>query len=309
MHIGILSFRSFKRRFSYESKRIEEEAIRRKHKVTMIRYQRCMMKFDGKGNLGIRYGNQKFPKDLGLIIPRASTITNAPLRSAIVEHMQLMNLPMLNGFNAITRAKNKLQTLQILSYYGIPVVKTAVINNNKYLRHAVKYIGEFPIIMKTIYGTFGNGVAIVESERSVKSTYGILANNMGGKNAILLQEYIAESQGKDIRLFVIGGEVVASMQRCAEDGDFRSNVGQGGSGEGYKPTREEVSLAIKATRALGLEVSGVDIIQTKHGPAIMEVNANPGFQELEQVSGVNVAEKIVRYGEKFARGYVAEDVL
>lgn len=308
MNIGIVSFRALNKRFAAEEKRLEEEAIKRGHKVNLIRYQRCLMTFEGHGELGIRYGKRPFP-DVDLIIPRASVLTNAPLRASVIEHLQLMGLPMLNEYNAILRAKNKLQTLQILSHYEVPVVKTAVVNNSKYLKQAVRYIGEFPIIMKTTYGSYGQGVAIVESQRSVKSTYGILSDSVGSKNIILLQQYIAESNGKDIRLFVVNGEVIASMQRAAEEGEFRSNVGQGGSGMSYEPTEEESHMAVKATKALGLEVSGVDIIQTNDGPAIMEVNANPGFTELEEVSGVNIAEKIITYAEKFAREYVAGSVV
>ncbi|MDF2379157.1 MAG: RimK family alpha-L-glutamate ligase [Candidatus Gracilibacteria bacterium] len=308
MNIGIISFRALNKRFSYEEKRLKEEAIKKGHKVHLMRYQRCMMTFEGHGTLGIRYGKRPFP-EVDLIIPRASVLTNAPLRTSVVEHLQLMGLPMLNEYNAILRAKNKLQTLQILSHYEVPVVKTAVVNNSKYLKQATRYIGTFPIIMKTTYGSYGNGVAIVESQRSVKSTYGILSDSVGTKNIILLQEYIAESEGKDIRLFVVNGEVIATMQRSAEDGDFRSNVGQGGSGMGYTPTEEEIHMAVKATKALGLEVSGVDIIQTKNGPAIMEVNANPGFKELEEISGVNVAGKIIEYSEKFAQEYVAGSIV
>lgn len=303
MNIGILSFRSLSRRVMKEQRRLSEEAEKRGHKVSIIRFQRCSLSFDGHGDIGIRYGDRKFP-NVDMVIPRVSLLTHVNVRIAVVEHMQLMGVPMLNDYNAILRAKSKLKTLQTLSHYGVPVVKTMVINSPQYLSQATKFIGEFPIIMKTIYGSYGEGVAIVESDRSAKSTYGLLEGSLGGGNAILLQEYIAEADGKDVRLFVVGGEVIASMQRNAEDGDFRSNVGQGGTGAPYTPTEEEIHLAIRATKAIGLEISGVDIIQTKHGPAIMEVNANPGFEELEEVTGHNVAGDIIEYAERFAQEYV-----
>ena len=303
MHIGILSFRSLRRHLMYEEKRLFEEAQKRKHKVSTIRYQRCSMTFDGHGKLEILDGNRRLPLP-DLVIPRVSVLTNAHIKIAVLEHLQLMGIPMLNEYNAVLKAKSKLQTLQILSHYGIPVVKTIVLNDPKYLKKALDYIGGFPIIMKTIYGSYGEGVAIVESDRSAKSTYGILSDSLGSKNAILLQEYIAESKGKDIRIFIVGRKVVASMERVADEGDFRSNIGQGGSGRLYKPTREEIHLARRAAKAIGLDVAGIDIIQTKHGPAVMEVNANPGFEELEKVSGVNVAEQIIRYSERFVREYV-----
>ena len=303
MNIGILSFRALNRRFMMEEKRLGEEAEKRGHKVSMLRFQRCMMVFDGRNKLDIRYGYRRFPQ-LDVMIPRVSALTNVQIKIAIVEHLQLMRIPMVNNYDSILRAKSKLQTLQILSHYGIPVVRTAVVNTPKYLEQAVSYIGEFPVIMKTIYGSYGDGVAIVESARAAKSTYGILSESLDTTNAILLQQYIAESNGKDIRIFIVGGEFVASMERVAQDGDFRSNVGQGGSGQPYSPSPEEIHLAIRATKALGLEIGGVDIIQTKNGPAIMEVNANPGFEELETVTGVNVAGSIIEFTERFVQEYV-----
>ncbi|MDP2691412.1 MAG: RimK family alpha-L-glutamate ligase [bacterium] len=308
MHIGILSFRALNRRFMYEQRRLSEEAQKRGHEVSMIRFQRCTMFFDGNGKLDIRNGRRKFP-EVDLIIPRVSVLTNTQLKIAVIEHLQLMGVPMLNEYNNILRAKSKLQTLQVLSHYNIPVVKTAVLSSAQYLDQAVKYIGQFPIIMKTVYGSYGEGVAIVESDRSVKSTYGILSGSLGGKNEILLQEYIAESNGKDLRLFVVGGEVIASMERVAQEGEFRSNVGQGGSGRPYTPSQKEIHLAIRATKAVGLEVAGVDIIQTKHGPAIMEVNANPGFEELEEVSKISVAGKIIEYAERFVQEYLPPEAV
>ncbi len=289
MHIGILSFRTLKRRFMWEEGRLVEEAEKRGHKATKMRYQRCTMTFDGHGELNLRYGNRKFPK-IDLMIPRCSLLSDVQIKAAVVEQMQLMGIPLLNRFESIIRAKSKLQTLQTLSFYGIPVVKTVVLNDDDYLKSAVKHIGEFPMI--------------VESARSMKSTYGLLSRSIGNRNTILVQEYIEESQGKDLRIFVVGGEVIACMQRIAEDGDFRSNVGQGGSGVVYTPTEEETHLAIRAAKALELEVAGVDIIQTKHGPAIMEVNANPGFQELEEASGVNVAEKMILHAERYSEEYL-----
>lgn len=303
MHIGILSFRGLKRRFMWEEGRLVAEAEKRGHKATKMRYQRCTMTFDGHGELNLRYGNRKFPK-IDLMIPRCSLLSDVQIKAAVVEQMQLMGIPLLNRFETIIRAKSKLQTLQTLSFYGIPVVKTVVLNEDDYLKTAVKHIGEFPMIMKTSYSSYGQGVTIVESARSMKSTYGLLSRSIGNRNTILVQEYIEESQGKDLRIFVVGGEVIACMQRIAQEGEFRSNVGQGGSGVVYSPTEEEVHLAIRAAKALELEVAGVDIIQTKNGPAIMEVNANPGFQELEEASGVNVAEKIILHAERYSEEYL-----
>lgn len=307
MHIGVLSFRALNRHTTLEEKRLAEEGKKRNHEVSLLRFQRCLLTFNGQGTLGLRYGNRPFP-DFDVVIPRVSVLTNMQAKIAIIKHLQLMGVPLINAYHPILRAKSKLQTLQVLSHYNIPVVKTAVINHVRYLEKAIDYIGQFPIIMKTAYGSLGEGVTIVESKRSAKSTYQLIADTLEPTNAILLQEYISESGGKDIRLFVVGNKVVASMERMADDGDFRSNIGQGGDGRAYTPSSEEKHLAIRAAKAIGLEIAGVDMIHTKHGPAIMEVNANPGFKELEEVSGVNVAESIVKFSVRFAKEYVPREL-
>jgi len=303
MHIGIVSFMPTKKRPTIQETRLAEEAKKKGHKVTIIRAHKCLMTFSGDGELNIRYSNKAFPK-FDIIIPRVIPGENVHVRSSVVEQLQLMGIPMLNTYHSIVRAKNKLHTLQILSHYKIPVVKTVVLSDKSYFDEAMKYLGDFPIVMKTVFGSKGNGVTIVESKRAAKSTYGIISENYSVKNGILLQEYIGESMGKDIRIFVVGGKMVAAMERIAHDEDFRSNVGQGGSGTTYTPTKKEVHLAIRAAKALGLEVAGVDIIQTKTGPAIMEVNANPGFEELEAITGVNVAEAIIKHARKYVNEFV-----
>jgi ribosomal protein S6--L-glutamate ligase len=303
MRIGILSFKPLPKRFSSQEDRLADEAEKRGYKVSIIRVQKCILTLDGKGELNVKIGQKAFPK-FDVLIPRVGVGENVQVRSAILEQLQLMGYPMINSYSAILRAKSKLHTLQALSHYKIPVVKTAMVHDIKLLDKALKYIGTFPVVMKTVFGSFGNGVTIVESQRAAKSTYGIISEKFSSKNGILLQEYIGESMGKDIRIFVVGGKMVAAMERVAHDEDFRSNVGQGGKGKPYVPNKEEIHLAVRATKAIGLDIAGVDIIQTKNGPAIMEVNSNPGFKELEEISGVNVAEAIIKYSRRFVQEFV-----
>jgi ribosomal protein S6--L-glutamate ligase len=303
MRIGILSFKPLPKRYSSQEDRLAVEAEKKGHKVSIIRVQKCIMTLDGKGGMDVRVGKRALPK-FDVFIPRVGVGENVQIRSAILEQLQLMGHPMINSFTALLRAKSKLHTIQALSHYKIPVVKTTVIHDIKQLDQALEYIGTFPVVMKTIYGSFGNGVTIVESKRAAKSTYGIISEKYASKNGILIQEYIGESLGKDIRIFVVGGKMIAAMERVAHDEDFRSNVGQGGKGISYTPSKEEIHLAIRATKAIGLDIAGVDIIQTKNGPAIMEVNANPGFKELEEVSGVNVAEAIIKFAKRFVHEFV-----
>jgi len=303
MRIGILSFKPLPKRFSCQEDRLAAEAEKRGHTASIIRVQKCVMTLDEKGKLDVRVRNKAFPK-FDVLIPRVGIGENVQVRSAILEQLQLMGYPMINSYSSILRAKSKLHTLQALSHYKIPVVKTAVVHDIKLLDQALNYIGTYPVVMKTIYGSFGNGVTIVESKRAAKSTYGIISEKFASKNGILLQEYIGESMGKDIRIFVVGGKMVAAMERVAHAEDFRSNVGQGGKGKAYTPSKEEIHLAVRATKVIGLDIAGVDIIQTKNGPAIMEVNSNPGFKELEEVSGVNVAEAIIKYARRFVHEFV-----
>lgn len=306
MKIGILSFRPGNKRFTRQELRLAEEAKKRGHSVQMLRIQNCMMLFSEKGEMDLRYGRKIFPS-LDLVIPRAGTSENVVNKSAAIEQLQLMGIPMLNSYQAILRAKNKLHTLQILSSSRIPIVKTVVIHHQQYLDEALKHLASFPLVMKAITGAGGRSVAIVESKRSLQSAYDFIKEKYDTGNAMLLQEYIPEADGKDIRLFVVGGKVIAAMERIAKEGEFRSNIHQGGIGRAYQPSSSEKHLAVRAAKAIGLQVAGVDVIQTKHGPAVMEVNANPGFEALEKVTGVNVAEAIIKYARKFVQEYVPRE--
>src|SRR5690606_13215299 len=243
MRIGILSFKPLPKRFSCQEDRLAAEAEKRGHTASIIRVQKCVMTLDEKGKLDVRVRNKAFPK-FDVLIPRVGIGENVQVRSAILEQLQLMGYPMINSYSSILRAKSKLHTLQALSHYKIPVVKTAVVHDIKLLDQALNYIGTYPVVMKTIYGSFGNGVTIVESKRAAKSTYGIISEKFASKNGILLQEYIGESMGKDIRIFVVGGKMVAAMERVAHAEDFRSNVGQGGKGKAYTPSKEEIHLDV-----------------------------------------------------------------
>jgi ribosomal protein S6--L-glutamate ligase len=241
-------------------------------------------------------------KKYDVIIPRANVCENVALESAILKQIEHMHIPMINSYDSIICAKNKLLTLQILGANDIPTVRTAVIHRSDNLDTALKHIGRMPMIMKTAFGSFGHGVVLIESERSARSAYDLL--NRAPSNIILLQKYVRESKGKDIRIIVVGGRVIAAMERKAKRGEFRSNIKVGGEGKAIKPTREMKNLAIRATKALGLQISGVDIILTQDGPAIMEVNSNPGMEGIEEATSINVAEKMIKYAVKYANTYV-----
>lgn len=303
MNIGILSFFPVAKKASKEEHRLKEEAIKRGHKARILRSEFCTMYCNDK--LKLLYKGREDLRKCNIIIPRVSLTTNVASQIAVIEQAILLGIPVINNYYSIIKAKNKLHTIQILNFYGLPVVKTVVIQNEQYLEDALKHV-ETPVILKTSHGSYGKGVVLAETKRAAISAYNLIA---GGNNIILLQEYVKESKGKDLRAFVVGNRVIASMERVAQKGEFRSNIERGGKGIPVELTPEQKNLAVRAVKALELEVAGVDIILTKNGPAIMEVNANPGFKTLEEVTGINVAEKIIRYAEKFVAQYIEQYTL
>ncbi|MFA6528991.1 MAG: RimK family alpha-L-glutamate ligase [Candidatus Gracilibacteria bacterium] len=296
MKIAILCFRSIEEKFSYEENRLKNAAILLGHTARLYRVLECELVFDEDGP-SVHYRGKPFPK-VDVVIPRVALLNNVSLYASIVKQFQLMGVRVVNRYESITMAKNKLKTLQILSYHGVNVPKTCVISTRESLKGAVKKMGGFPVILKSPFGSWGAGVMIAESYRSALSFIDSLwageSSNKNKQNMILVQEYVKESRGRDTRIFIVGGKVVASMERFARKGEFRSNAALGGAGKKVSASKEYQNLALKATRLLGLQVSGVDIITTRNGPAVLELNANPGFKELESSTGVDVAKAIIK---------------
>ena len=234
-----------------------------------------------------------------VMIIRASVIDNIDIRISTVKYLQLMKIPVVNYYLPIVRAKNKVRTMQILNHHGIPIPKTVVLHNINDLDSAAQQIG-FPLILKVAFGTLGIGVSIIETIRSLRSTVDIISANFHG-SLIIMQEYVKEAKGKDIRVFVVGNQIVAAMERKARRGEFRANFSLGGSVALADLTEKEKEISIEAVKAIGLHVAGVDIIRTSSGPKILEINANPGLQGITQATGINVSEYIVRFAEKLVK--------
>ena len=203
---------------------------------------------------------------------------------------------MLSKSIAITRARDKLRSMQVLAKYGVDVPKTVVSRNTADIDELLDQLGEMPVIIKLAYGTHGNGVILAESKKAAKSTLQAFYLSNDDGVSILLQEFVKESAGTDIRAFVVGSKVVASMQRKSLDDDFRSNLHKGGAGTPIKLTPQEEKMAVAAAKAMGLNVAGVDIMRSSRGPLCLEVNASPGFG-IEKVTGRDVASKIIEYVE------------
>lgn len=274
------------------------EAIKKRGHIPLTyKVGKCQMFFHGRKS-EILYNNKKI-NNCDVLIPRVSVNRDVDLEISIIKQFQVMGTPVLNEYLPVARAKNKLRTLQILTKNNVPVPKTIVVRKLEFIDEAIKKIGGYPVILKTPFGTWGAGVVLVESRRSMYSALDIIWKNLS-TNIILIQEYVAEASGTDYRAFVVGDKVVASMKRVAKTGDFRSNLHLGGEGIKVKLTEEEERLAVRATQALGLKISGVDILRSNKGPLIMEVNAQPGITGITSVTGVDVAAEIVKYAEIFA---------
>ena len=282
---------------NYSTKRLKEEAILRGHEVTVIKYKECYASIE-QNNPTVSYRGEDLGK-FDAIIPRiASYMTK--YGTAIVRQLEMQGVYTVSSSLAINRSRDKLRSLQLLAKSGVGIPKTVVSRNTTDIDNLLDQLGRTPVIIKLARGTHGNGVVLAETKKAAKSVLqAFYLTNDDGTN-ILLQEFIEESAGTDIRAFVVGSRVVASMKRQSLDDDFRSNLHKGGEGTIVKLTEEEKKVAVKAAKAMGLNIAGVDLMRSSRGPLILEVNASPGFG-IEKVTGRNVASAIIEYVELNAK--------
>lgn len=282
---------------NYSTKRLKEEAILRGHEVTIVKYKECYASIE-QNNPTVSYKGNDLAK-FDAIIPRiASYMTK--YGTAIVRQLEMQGAYTTSSSIAITRSRDKLRSMQLLAKSGIGIPKTVVSRNTTDIDSLLDHVGGTPVIIKLARGTHGNGVVLAETKKAAKSVLqAFYLTNDDGTN-ILIQEFIKESAGTDIRAFVVGSRVVASMKRQSLDDDFRSNLHKGGEGTIIKLTDEEKKVAIKAAKAMGLNIAGVDMMRSDRGPLILEVNASPGFG-IEKVTGRNVAGSIIEYVEQNAK--------
>ncbi len=279
----------------HSTKRIAEEAKNRGHYVELIDHTRCSVKL-GDGTPKIFFGEEDVTNEFDAIIPRIGTkVTRHGV--AIVKQFEMNGVFSTARSLAITRARNKVRTLQIMARKGIPVPETLFSINPDNIEDQIRLLGGPPVIIKIQEGTQGIGVILAESKKSAKS---IIDTFYKMDTSILLQRYIEEAKGEDIRIIVVGNKVVASMRRTSEIDEFRSNVHRGGQTEAVELTQREKYIALNATRHLGLGVAGVDLMRSKDGPLLLEVNASPGLKGIEAATEVNVAKHIIQFVERNA---------
>lgn len=290
MKIAVLS----RGRKNYSTQRLIEEIKKRGHVAQVVNHAECYVEIE-QDNPEIRYRGEDI-SDIDAIIPRiASNITT--YGSAIVRQFEMKNVYTTAKSLAIQRSRDKLRSLQLLSKAGVGIPRTLFSRETKEVDDLLDQL-EMPLIIKVARGTHGRGVVLAETRKAAKS---VIQAFYVEEVSILLQEYIEEAAGSDIRALVVGGRVVASMQRQSLTDDFRSNIHQGGEGKKIKLTEEERRTAIRAAKAMGLGICGVDMVRSKRGPLVLEVNSSPGLQGIEGVTGRNVAEKIIEYIEVNAK--------
>ena len=279
----------------YSSRRLVEAARGRGHEIQVIDALRAYMSI-ASHKPTIHYKGEVL-EGFDAVIPRIGASVTF-YGAAVLRQFEMMGVYPLNESVAITRSRDKLRALQLLARKGIGLPVTGFASKPDDIKDMIEMVGGAPLVVKLLEGTQGIGVVLAETQKAAES---VIEAFMGLKANILVQEYIKEAGGSDIRCFVIGGKVVAAMQRTAAPGEFRSNLHRGGSSSLIRITPEERSTAVRAAKIMGLNVAGVDLLRSNHGPVVMEVNSSPGLEGIEAATGKDIAGQIIDYIEKNAK--------
>ncbi len=291
MKIAILSCN----RRLYSTQRLLQAAVERGHDARVIDTLRCYMKITSE-HPKVHYKGEILD-DFDAVIPRiGASITF--YGTAVLRQFEMMGVFPANESVAISRARDKFRSLQLLSRAGMGLPTTGFADSPDDIRGMINLVGGPPLVIKLIEGTQGIGVVLAETRKAAES---VLEAFHGLRANIMIQEFIKEASGTDVRCFVVGGKVVAAMKRQAKEGEFRSNLHRGGTASVVKITPEERAAAVNAARIIGLNIAGVDILRSQRGPLIMEVNSSPGLNGIEKVTGKDIASMIIEFLEKKAK--------
>jgi ribosomal protein S6--L-glutamate ligase len=274
---------------SYSTQRLVAAAQERGHDAQVLDHLQCNLVLE-RGQPGIIYQGQPLARP-DAIIPRIGASVTF-YGTAVVRQFEMMKVRTAVDSQAIVRSRDKLRSTQILSRAGVGMPKTAFANFTNDVPALIEHVGGAPVIIKLLEGTQGLGVVLAESAKAAQSVIEAFHNL---KARILVQEFIAEAKGADVRAFVINGEVVGAMRRQGKEGEFRSNLHRGGVGKLVKLSRAEKAAALLATKALGLGIAGVDMLQSERGPLVLEVNSSPGLEGIEKATGLDIAGRIIDY--------------
>jgi ribosomal protein S6--L-glutamate ligase len=288
-----------RKRTLYSTRRLVEAARQLGHKPHVLDTLHCSLVMSREGAKVFYHGHEI--TGVHVVIPRiGASITGYGL--AVVNQFDMMGVPVLNNSVPIARSRDKLRALQLLSRFGLDIPRTVMCRFREEVPLAVQQVGGLPCIIKLIQGTQGIGVMIAHSMNEVE---GMLDTLWDLGQEILLQEFIVESKGRDVRALVVGDRVVGAMRRQAKTGEFRSNIHRGGEGKPITLSRDYSEAAVKAARIIGLEVAGVDMLESRGGPKIMEVNSSPGFEGLEAATHLDIATHYVQHAADLARAHAA----
>jgi ribosomal protein S6--L-glutamate ligase len=279
----------------YSTQRLIEAGTERGHEMLIVNHKRCYMNVTSH-RPSVHLKGEAI-EGVDAIIPRIGASISF-YGTAVVRQFEMMGVYSVNESTAISRSRDKLRALQLLSRKGIGMPVSGFANSPDDTEDLLKFVGGAPVVIKLLEGTQGVGVVLGETRQAAES----VIEAFRGLNAnILVQEFIKEAGGSDIRCFVVGGKVVAAMKRSGKEGDFRSNLHRGGKAELVKITPEERSTAIRSAKILGLNVAGVDLLRSNHGPVVMEVNSSPGLEGIEKATGKDVAGMVIQFIEKDAK--------
>lgn len=291
MKIGILS----RGPQNHATRRLSEAALTAGHTAEILDPFGFYLHIGCSSNR-ITYHGQP-AEDFDVVVPRLSR-TTAQYGEEVVAHFEWLDIPVINRAKAIVAARHKFHSLRLLAQHGLPVPPSLTVGSAAFLEGALAETGEYPFILKPFYGTHGKGVMLLDTPTSVTSAVDALCDM---HQDYIIQPFIAEAGGVDIRILVVGGNTIAAMKRSAPPGEFRANIHQGASGEAVRLPDNYLRVAIEAAAAMELEIAGVDMLQTARGPIILEVNPSPGFEELEAVTGINIAAAIIEFATQFAQ--------
>ncbi|MGH8510467.1 MAG: 30S ribosomal protein S6--L-glutamate ligase [Gammaproteobacteria bacterium] len=279
----------------YSTRRLVEAAKQRRHEVRTLDVLRCYMNITSHRS-SIHYKGRHHEK-FDAVIPRIGASVTS-YGTAVLRQFEMMGVYPLNESVAISRSRDKLRALQLLSRKGIGLPVTGFAHKPDDIEDLIQMVGGPPLVIKLLEGTQGMGVVLAETHNAAKS---VIESFLGLKVSVLVQEYIKEAGGSDLRCMVVGDKVVAAMKRQSRGGDFRSNLHRGGAASLIKITPEERSTAVRAAQTMGLNVAGVDILRSNHGPLVLEVNSSPGLEGIEVATGYDIAGAIIEFIEKNAR--------
>ncbi len=279
----------------YSHQRIMDAATGRGHEIVPIDYLKCYMNITSK-RPELRFMGELLT-GFDAVIPRIAA-SHTFYGLAVLRQFEMMGVYPLNESVAIGRSRDKLRSLQILSREGVGLPVTAFANDSTRSDDVIELVGGSPVVIKLLEGTQGIGVVLGETHKSARS---VIEAFHGAEIAVLVQEFIKEAEGRDIRAFVVGRRVVATMERSGAKGDFRSNLHRGGTAQQVELSAAERATALRAAKAMGLNVAGVDMLRSKRGPVVMEVNSSPGLEGIEKATGSNVAKVIIEFLEKNAK--------